>query len=126
MSLSDTLQDVLDDLEESEDTVDSAPGPLPDPPRSSAASLLSSAESRCNTALASTLLSTFTGQDENTYPTTSSLPGIAGDCTMLADYARDEEIYRPSGWQQRCANHLVTIKRLITMDNGYRDRAGIT
>lgn len=126
MSLSDTLQDVLDDLEESEDIVDTAPGPLPDPPRSAAAALLTSAISRCNTALATSELSGYTGQDENTYPTTASLPGIAGDCTMLASYTKDEEVIRPSGWRQRCVNHLVTIKRLITMDNGYRDRAGIT
>jgi hypothetical protein len=124
--LNEELQDILDDLEDAEDIVDDDPGPLPEPPRSSVATLLTSAESHCNTALATGDLSSYTGQDQNTYPSTPNLPSIAGDCTMLAAYAVDEEINRNSGWQQRCCNHLVTIKRLITMDDGYRDRAGIT
>jgi hypothetical protein len=123
-TLQDDLDDLLEDLADSEDIVDSAPAAVAQP-LIAITSFLTSAESCCAAALSSAELAGFVGHDENTYPSAPSLHAIAADCTMLAAYTQDDEIDRTNGWQQRCANHLITIKRLIAMDDGYRDKAGI-
>lgn len=124
-SLQEDLDDLLEDLADSEEIVDSAPGALALPSTATVAALLTSAESCCAAALGSPELTGFIGQDQNTYPSGSTLHAIAADCAMLAASTQDDESDRTNGWQQRCANHLITIKRLINMNDGYRDKAGI-
>lgn len=125
MSLQDALDDLEDDLEDSEQTVDDQPGPLAGQPLADLTGSLASAMNNATTAQG--FLSGFTGQDQNTFPSGPSLPVIAADCVALAGYAKEEAATQAHGWQQRAANHLVTVKRLIDMDpGGYRKLAGIT
>jgi len=120
MALQDLLDEILEDLELAEDLVDSAPGPLSDPPKTAVAAKLTSVLSTIENAF--NQLGDIGTADTSGPPRT--LPGIAGECVGLADNASTSNQETPPDIND-VANQLKTIAWLIDVSHGYREKAGI-
>lgn len=124
-SLPNTLAQLEAELKTARTIVANFTGPLPSAPRNAVAGFLSNALSSVDHAVESWELLGVLGQIEDAY-SDSSLPLVAAHCAKLIRDARSEELSGRTGWQQRTANHLATIKSLITRPaTGYKARAGI-
>jgi hypothetical protein len=124
-ALPEVLEDLELNLDDAKGTVADSAGPLPEPAKSAVAALLVSALTGIDQALNTSELGGFVGDVETSY-SDASLPDVAATCATLARYSRNEELHGRTGWEQRCVNHLATIKDLINRaDTGYKARAGI-
>lgn len=124
-ALPEVLEDLELDLHDAKAAVGGSAGPLQEPTKSAVAALLASALTGINQALNTSELGGFVGDVENSY-SDASLIDVASTCATLARYARNEELYGRTGWEQRCVNHLATIKDLINRGTtGFKARAGI-
>ena len=110
-----------DDLVDSKTTVGSQQGPLPDPAKSTVATDLQDARNHIADALAE--INNVGAADATDLPTT--LPAIASECVNLASAALAQS-KRPNPDEDVIGDDIKTIDRIITITNGYRDKAGIS
>ena len=119
--LADEIDDLDGDLDDSDTAVGEKPGPLTGSDLTLVTVKLNNARTHIANVLS--LISNAGAPDSSNLPNT--LPLIADECVALAQAAQTEA-NRPNPNHTIIGNKVKTIDRIITIANGYRDRAGIT
>lgn len=115
------LELLEDDLLDSKKTVGNQSGPLSAPANGIVATDLTHARQHISDALAE--INNSGTADPANLP--STLPAIATECVILASTAL-AEAGRANPDQTAIGDDIKTIDRIITVTNGYRQKAGIT
>jgi hypothetical protein len=118
--LTEELEDLINNLEDAKTTVGNQQGPLVDPELATTRIKLTNAQSHISNIIS--LIFGVGAPDQNNLP--GDLPSIADECVTLADDALTEA-RRPAPNNTVIGNKVKTIDRIIDVNNGYKDRAGI-